>query len=45
MLLSKFQGVFGSNPDIEWFDALVGLLNTSGGRVTNPRSVEQAVTP
>ena len=30
-LLKKFQGVFGSNPDIEWFDGLVGLLNTPEG--------------
>jgi len=29
-LLQKFQGVFESNPDIEWFDALVGFLRASG---------------
>lgn len=29
-LLSKFAGVFAHNPDIEWFDALVGYLRTSG---------------
>jgi hypothetical protein len=23
-LLKKFAGVFAHNPDIEWFDALVG---------------------
>ncbi len=23
-LLRKFRGIFESNPDIEWFDALVG---------------------
>ena len=29
-LLQKFQGVFASNPDIAWFDALIGYLRTSG---------------
>jgi len=29
-LLKKFRGVFESNPDIEWFDALVGYLRSSG---------------
>lgn len=29
-LLRKFQGVFESNPDIEWFDAIVGYLRSSG---------------
>src|SRR5438270_624261 len=29
-LLRKFQGVFESNTDIEWFDALVGFLRASG---------------
>jgi hypothetical protein len=29
-LLRKFQGVFESNTDIEWFDALVGYLYASG---------------
>lgn len=29
-LFKKFQGVFDSNPDIEWFDALVGYLRSSG---------------
>jgi PLD-like domain len=29
-LFKKFQGVFESNPDIEWFDALVGYLRSSG---------------
>lgn len=29
-LLQKFAGVFTHNPDIEWFDALVGYLRTSG---------------
>ena len=29
-LLRKFRGVFESNPDIEWFDALVGYLRASG---------------
>ncbi len=29
-LLSKSQGVFESNTDIEWFDALVGFLRASG---------------
>src|SRR5437773_50323 len=29
-LLNKFQGVFESNIDIEWFDALVGFLRASG---------------
>ena len=29
-LLRKFQGVFENNPDIEWFDALVGFLRASG---------------
>lgn len=29
-LFRKFQGVFQSNPDIEWFDALVGYLRASG---------------
>lgn len=29
-LFRKFQGVFQSNPDIEWFDALVGYLRSSG---------------
>ena len=29
-LLRKFQGVFESNSDIEWFDALVGFLRASG---------------
>src|ERR1039458_1535766 len=29
-LLRKFQGVFESNADIEWFDALVGYLRASG---------------
>ena len=29
-LFKKFQGVFENNPDIEWFDALVGYLRSSG---------------
>jgi superfamily II DNA/RNA helicase len=29
-LFKKFQGVFENNPDIEWFDALVGYLRASG---------------
>jgi hypothetical protein len=29
-LLKKFQGIFENNPDIEWFDALVGFLRASG---------------
>lgn len=29
-LFEKFRGVFESNPDIEWFDALVGYLRSSG---------------
>src|SRR6266487_137020 len=29
-LLTKFRGIFEHNPDIEWFDALVGYLRTSG---------------
>lgn len=29
-LLEKFKGVFQNNPDIEWFDALVGYLRSSG---------------
>src|SRR2546425_2784404 len=29
-LLRKFQGVFESNTDIEWFDALIGFLRASG---------------
>jgi len=29
-LLQKFQGVFENNPDIEFFDALVGFLYASG---------------
>jgi hypothetical protein len=29
-LFKKFQGVFESNPDIEWFDALAGYLRSSG---------------
>jgi hypothetical protein len=29
-LLKKFAGVFENNPDIEWFDALVGYLRSSG---------------
>lgn len=29
-LFQKFQGVFESNHDIEWFDALVGYLRSSG---------------
>jgi superfamily II DNA or RNA helicase len=29
-LFKKFRGVFESNPDIEWFDALVGYLRSSG---------------
>jgi superfamily II DNA/RNA helicase len=29
-LFKKFQGVFESNSDIEWFDALVGYLRSSG---------------
>jgi hypothetical protein len=29
-LLKKFAGVFDNNPDIEWFDALVGYLRSSG---------------
>ena len=29
-LLNKFKGVFASNKDIEWFDALVGFLRASG---------------
>ena len=28
-LLRKFRGVFESNADIEWFDALVGCLRAS----------------
>jgi superfamily II DNA/RNA helicase len=29
-LLAKFRGIFVNNQDIEWFDALVGYLRTSG---------------
>ncbi len=29
-LLRKFQDVFESNTDIEWFDALVGFLRALG---------------
>jgi superfamily II DNA or RNA helicase len=29
-LLAKLEGVFHHNPDIEWFDALVGYLRASG---------------
>jgi hypothetical protein len=29
-LLKKFQGIFDNNPDIEWFDALVGFSRASG---------------
>jgi hypothetical protein len=29
-LLKKFAGVFENNPDIEWFDAFVGYLRSSG---------------
>jgi superfamily II DNA/RNA helicase len=29
-LFKKFQGVFESNPDIEFFDALIGYLRSSG---------------
>jgi superfamily II DNA or RNA helicase len=29
-LLKKFQGIFDNNPDIQWFDALVGYLRASG---------------
>src|SRR5262245_2569822 len=29
-LLAKFKGIFEHNADIEWFDALVGYLRTSG---------------
>jgi hypothetical protein len=35
-LLRKFQGVFENNPDIEWFDALVGYLRASGYFVLRP---------
>lgn len=36
-LLRKFQGVFESNADIEWFDALVGFLRASGYFAIRPR--------
>jgi hypothetical protein len=29
-LSKKFQGVFESTPGVEWFDALVGYLRSSG---------------
>ena len=29
-LFRKFKGVFESNPELEWFDALVGFLRASG---------------
>lgn len=29
-LLNKFRGVFENNPDLEWFDALVGYFRSSG---------------
>ena len=29
-LLKKFEGIFKSNKDIEYFDALVGFLRASG---------------
>ena len=29
-LFEKLKGVFENNPDIEWFDALVGYLRASG---------------
>ena len=29
-LLAKFAGVFANNPDIQFFDALVGYFRTSG---------------
>ncbi len=35
-LLRKFKGVFEHNPDIEWFDALVGYLRASGYFAVRP---------
>ncbi|HEX4084165.1 MAG TPA: helicase-related protein [Chthoniobacteraceae bacterium] len=35
-LLAKFAGVFAHNPDIEWFDALVGYLRSSGYFAVRP---------
>ena len=29
-LLTKFKGVFQNNPDIDYFDALVGYFRASG---------------
>jgi len=43
-LLREFRGVFESNADIEWFDALVGypLLDQAGQQVTvvHPRFLD-----
>lgn len=39
-LLKKFQGVFDNNPDIEWFDALVGFLRASGYFAIRPHLVK-----
>jgi len=35
-LLRKFRGIFENNPDIEWFDALVGYLRASGYFAVRP---------
>ena len=35
-LFKKFQGVFKSNPGIEWSDALVGYLRSFGYFVLRP---------
>ncbi len=32
----KFRGIFENNPDIEWFDALVGFLRASGYFAVRP---------
>jgi hypothetical protein len=29
-LFRKFKGVFENNPELEWFDALIGFLRASG---------------
>ena len=29
-LFNKFKGIFENNPDLEWFDALIGYFRSSG---------------
>jgi hypothetical protein len=44
-LLNKFAGIFEHNPDIEFFDALIGFLRASGYFAIRPYLRERSPYP